>query len=130
MSKVIEEVTETVASATLTTSGSARWLAPELIEGTAPSPTYQSDIYSFGMTMLECVTLKHPYAHCKRDAMVIYEIVTAKRAPPRPQGDNIEEYLTDEWWNAMESCWTDAPRRPTMTQIAGALSTFRSSSLQ
>ncbi|EIN07639.1 kinase-like protein [Punctularia strigosozonata HHB-11173 SS5] len=126
MSKIIEEVTETIASATLTTSGSARWLAPELIEGTAPSPTYQSDIYSFGMTMLECVTLKHPYSHCKRDAMVIYEIVTAKRSPPRPEGAEFDHILTDEWWAVMESCWTDAQHRPTMAHIANSLSNLPS----
>lgn len=117
MSKVIEDVTETVASATLTTSGSARWLAPELIEGTTTSPTFSSDVYSFGMTMLECVSGKHPYAHCKRDAIVIFEVVSAKKMPPRPTGPEIDAFLTDQWWEAMGKCWLPATQRPNMAQV-------------
>lgn len=66
MSKIVEEVTDNSASATLTAGGSARWLSPELIEGAETSPTFASDVYSFAMTVLECLTAKHPYGHCKR----------------------------------------------------------------
>ncbi|KAF6742353.1 TKL/TKL-ccin protein kinase [Ephemerocybe angulata] len=68
MSKLVEEVTEKSASATLTAAGSARWLAPELIEGSISSPTPATDTYSFAMAILELVTGKYPFAERKRDA--------------------------------------------------------------
>ncbi|KAJ2916030.1 hypothetical protein MD484_g4404, partial [Candolleomyces efflorescens] len=76
MSKLVEEVTEKSASATLTAAGSARWLAPELIEGSVSSPTFASDTYSFAMALLELYTGKHPFAERKREASVIQDIVT------------------------------------------------------
>jgi serine/threonine protein kinase len=66
MSKVIEDVTERSASATLTAAGSARWLAPELIEGAISSPEKPSDVYSYAMAILELLTMKHPYAYLRR----------------------------------------------------------------
>ncbi|KAF4603972.1 hypothetical protein EYR38_004388 [Pleurotus pulmonarius] len=94
MSKIIEEVTEQLASVTLTTSGSARWLAPELIEGNINSPTKATDSYAFAMTALELLTGKHPYANQKRNAAVIHEKVVKRLLPPRPQdtdADNLQK---------------------------------------
>lgn len=117
MSKVIEEVTEKSASATLTAAGSARWLAPELIEGSVSSPTYAADVYSFAMAVLELLTGKHPYAHRKRDASVIHDIVVLKKMPPRPDVSPVE--LPDSLWELMTDCWaSEAPQRPQMAAVA------------
>lgn len=118
MSKVIEEVTEKSASATLTTGGSARWLAPELIEGKSPSK--EADTYSFAMAVLELVTEKHPFADCKRDAQVIHNILFLKKTPTRPQGDN--SWLSDELWVLMQRCWgKDSSSRPSMVEVSSTL---------
>ena len=115
----MEDVTEKSASATLTTAGSARWLAPELIEGSISSPTKAADIYSFAMAILELLTGKHPYAHLKREANVIHSIVEKKMMPPRPQSPEINVWLTDDLWTLMEQCWSsDADRRPPMSVVA------------
>ncbi|KAF6764956.1 TKL/TKL-ccin protein kinase [Ephemerocybe angulata] len=83
MSKLVEEVTEKSASATLTAAGSARWLAPELIEGSISSPTPATDTYSFAMAILELVTGKYPFAERKRDASVIHDVVFQRKIPQR-----------------------------------------------
>jgi len=122
MSKIIEEVTEKAASATLTAAGSARWLAPELIEGTISSPTMAADTYSYAMAILELLTMKHPYAHRKRDASVIHDIVILKRTPPRPQDPSAKKWLTDGLWMLMQECWCSlASNRPAMNQVAAQM---------
>ncbi|ESK87393.1 tkl tkl-ccin protein kinase [Moniliophthora roreri MCA 2997] len=113
MSKVIEEVTERSASQTLTTAGSVRWLAPELIEGTMSSPSKACDVYSFAMTILELFTGKHPWADLRRDASVIHNVVILKRTPERPME------VPDRLWEMMVECWQgDALSRPQMPEIA------------
>jgi serine/threonine protein kinase len=122
MSKIIEDVTERAASATLTAAGSARWLAPELIEGTISSPTMAADTYSYAMAILELLTMKHPYAHRKRDASVIHDIVILKRTPPRPQDPNSNQWLTDDLWALMQECWrSHASDRPAMSLVAARM---------
>lgn len=128
MSTVIEEVTEKSASATLTAAGSARWLAPELIEGSISSPTFSADIYSFAMAILELLTGKHPYAHRKRDASVIHDIVVLKKMPPRPMTPEVERWLTNDLWVLMQQCWSsDARLRPSMGAVATRMEIIESS---
>jgi serine/threonine protein kinase len=116
MSTVIEEVTEKSASTTLTAAGSARWLAPELIEGSIASPTLTADTYSFAMAILELLTCKHPFADLKRDASVIHNIVVLKKMPIRP---DAQRWLSDDLWELMRECWsTDAQARPRMSVVA------------
>jgi serine/threonine protein kinase len=121
MSKVIEEVTEKSASATLTAGGSARWLAPELIEGKAP--TMEADTYSYAMAILELLTGKHPFADCKRDAAVIYGIIVLKKTPVRPEEKETSRWLSDALWDLMQRCWhKDAASRPSMREVASSIS--------
>jgi serine/threonine protein kinase len=116
----MEEVTERAASATLTAAGSARWLAPELIEGSITSPTYPADTYSFAMAMLELLTGRHPFANLKRDASVIHNIVVLKLMPTRPEASEVKRWLSDELWELMRRCWSpDAPARPPMSIVTG-----------
>jgi serine/threonine protein kinase len=117
MSKVIEEVTEINASLTLTEGGSARWLAPELIEGKAPSK--EADVYSFAMSILELMTGKHPYEECKRDAQVIRNIIVFSSFPTRPKNVAADEWLSDDLWELMQECWPrDASARPSMSEVS------------
>jgi serine/threonine protein kinase len=117
MSKVIEEVTEINASLTLTEGGSARWLAPELIEGKAPSK--EADVYSFAMSILELMTGKHPYEECKRDAQVIRNIIVLSNLPTRPKNMAADAWLSDDLWDLMQRCWRrDASLRPSMLEVS------------
>ncbi|KAG6910902.1 hypothetical protein DXG01_006585 [Tephrocybe rancida] len=122
MSKVIEDVTEKSASATLTASGSARWLAPELIEGIVSSPTLAADTYSYAMAMLELVTGKHPFSNRRRDASVIHDIVVLKKIPIRPTESDVLPWLSDNLWALMTECWkVPAGLRPSMQQVSARI---------
>lgn len=117
MSKVIEEVTEVNSSLTLTEGGSARWLAPEVIEGKAPSE--KADVYSFAMSILELITGKHPYEECRRDAQVIRSIIVLSSLPMRPKSAAVDTWLSDDLWNLMQECWQrDISARPSMSEVA------------
>ena len=119
MSKVVEDVTEQAASATLTKQGSVRWLAPELIEGDISSPSHACDIYSFGMTIFECTTLEIPFSHIKRDAQVIHKLMQFRIKPIRPESPDSKRWLTDSLWDLMMACWQFTPdNRPPMSEIA------------
>lgn len=119
MSKVIEEVTGGSASATLTAGGSARWLAPELIEGS--SPTMGADTYSYAMAILELLTEKQPYAEIKRDAAVIHDIIFLKKTPSRPQA-GATRWLSNALWDLMQRCWhKDSLSRPSMAEVTASL---------
>ncbi|KAF9479740.1 kinase-like protein [Pholiota conissans] len=119
MSKIIEEVTEKSASATLTAGGSARWLAPELIEGS--SPTMGADTYSYAMAVLELLTERQPYADIKRDAAVIHDIIFLKRTPSRPHRGTTQ-WLSDALWDLMQQCWhQDSLTWPSMAEVTAAL---------
>ena len=122
MAKVVEDVTGQAASATLTKAGSARWLAPEVIEREVDFPTQESDVYSFGMTMYECLAGKMPFSTLRRDAQVIHKIIQEKLRPERPtEGDNAR-WCTDEVWKVVEHCWKREPKdRWTMEQVSKEL---------
>ncbi|KAH8108197.1 TKL/TKL-ccin protein kinase [Cristinia sonorae] len=125
MSKVVEDVTEQSASAILTNSGSARWLAPELIMTENHPFTLACDTYSFAMTMLECFTEEVPFASLKRDAQVIHRLVTESLNPDRPRGEKVKIWITDDVWMLMKRCWSFTPlNRPLMEEVATRLREF------
>lgn len=125
MSRIVEEVTEKSASTTLTASGSARWLAPELIEGAITSPTKEADTYSYAMAVLELLTGKHPFSHRRHDASVIHDVVVLKCTPPRPRESDVLGLLTDDLWKLLEKCWlVDPISRPSMNRVSGYMLEF------
>lgn len=119
MAKVIEDVTEMLASATLAESGSARWLAPEIMDGA--SPTKQADTYSFAMAILELLTGQHPFPERKRDAAVIRAVIDHVQ-PKRPSDVHVQRWLTDKLWALMQQCWSRVIlSRPTMELVSTEL---------
>ncbi|KAF7974055.1 hypothetical protein HWV62_13455 [Athelia sp. TMB] len=128
MSTVIEELGETSASSTSSVEISARWLAPELLEGTDGSPTVPADIYSFAMAILELFTEQHPFSDVKLEAAVIHRVVVLKRPPSRPTMPKVWKWLTDELWGLMLTCWSsDANKRPLMRFVAARIKNIEDS---
>ena len=114
---MIEEVTEINASLTLTEGGSARWLAPEVMEGKAPNK--EADVYSFAMSILELMTGKHPYEECKRDAQVIRNVIVLSSLPTRPKNVVADAWIFDDLWDLMRGCWQrEALARPSMSEVS------------
>lgn len=79
--------------------GTLEFLAPELIEGEAPSPA--SDIYAAGVTMYEMLTGKLPF-NGKSDYMLMQEIVKEKPAAPVNFNANTPEALSNIILKALE----------------------------
>jgi len=90
-------------------TGSARWLAPELIDlkdedGDEYPVTCLSDVYSFGMTVLEIISGRPPFSHRHHDTSVICDVYHGRR-PPRPANSE----MTDSIWALIQSCWHQEP---------------------
>lgn len=90
-----------------------RWSAPEVLrEDNNENPSKESDVYSFGMVMLEVFTGEVPfYDKSPYDAMTA--ILNGKR-PPRPTHSSCTDYL----WNLIERCWDQDPvLRPEISEV-------------
>ncbi|KAL1691396.1 kinase-like domain-containing protein [Schizophyllum commune] len=113
MAKIVASVTGENASYTLSKGLNGRWIAPELIRGQEAREA--SDVWSFGMVVLELMTEKQPYAEQKNGFAVIVDISTGKH-PRRP------EVITDGMWAILQRCWAFEPQdRPAMGEVAGWL---------
>ncbi|KAI3611321.1 hypothetical protein WG66_002059 [Moniliophthora roreri] len=109
-----------------------RWMAPEVMLSDASMPssvpiqdsrlptTPASDVYSFGMTMLELYTGHAPFSHRRFYGGVIHDVVNGIR-PARPSLDACPG-LTDDIWDVITSCWAqDAYQRPSMDAVVRRL---------
>lgn len=132
------------------TAGTYRWTAKELLRlGLDDSdqpyiPTYASDVWSFGMTVLVCSPhsktffVTHGHLSSKElysGRVPFYNIVSTLRAvfhiqngglPPHPGAPAIERGLSDALWGLLESCWCSDPvSRPTTTSLVAQLRELR-----
>ncbi|KAH8829920.1 kinase-like domain-containing protein, partial [Flagelloscypha sp. PMI_526] len=115
--------TADLATATRSTKGSLRWMAPEIlsldedITGIRAAPR---DVYAFGCTIIEVVSGKPPFPELN-DARAMLAVLTGKR-PARPSAD----CMTDELWQLVEQCWDQEPdRRPSCEEIIKAFERIR-----
>ncbi|KAG6329517.1 hypothetical protein ID866_9571 [Astraeus odoratus] len=94
--------------------GTAAWLAPEVIDG-SPS-TMESDVWAYGMTVLELLTAKRPYHGIEKIPAIMFKIL--KGPPPRPSDESTCSRMTDEWWDLCSWCWRrDPPSRPAISDV-------------
>ncbi|KAG7376571.1 hypothetical protein PHYPSEUDO_013135 [Phytophthora pseudosyringae] len=68
--------------------GAIRWKAPEVLQGM--KATFASDVYSFGMCIIEAVSGKYPWG-LMMDPVVEYYVLKQKRIPQRPPKNCSEE---------------------------------------
>ncbi|PVG02840.1 kinase-like protein [Serendipita vermifera] len=131
LSKMVEEVTETTAQMTLTSEPTySRYLAPELIRGDITSPTVYTDVYSFGMAIIECLTLEKPFTNRRRDALVIRDVMLHNARPSRPTNQGgCSRWMSDALWKLITDMWTENPKtRPTMQLVHATLLELRHAS--
>jgi len=127
LSEVVEEISNdsdavsvSATTSSGTTPGSIRWLAPELLlDSSMLSPTLACDTWSFGMSMLECYTMRPPWSDVRRDAYIISILEQQSRCPMRPQDASAP---SDAVWDTMVACWHWSPAgRPPMNEVASRL---------
>ena len=104
------------------TSGTYRWMAPELLdpESSSPHNTRESDCYSLGMVIYEVLSGEAPFAATRHTYRVIAEVLAGVR-PTRPQGAQ-GSWFTDALWEILELCWRKEPdERPRLHIILRCL---------
>ena len=91
------------------TSGTHRWMAPELLdpESSSPHNTRESDCYSLGMVIYEVLSGEAPFAATRHTYRVIAQVLAGVR-PTRPQGTQ-GSWFTDALWEMLELCWRKEP---------------------
>lgn len=100
--------------------GAYRWKAPECLNGVRPS--YASDVFSFGMCIVEAVSGEYPWGATLLDAAVAHYV---KRGglPERP-----EAFGDDAWELVTRMCCFDPSARIDMTLVVQNLATLRDTS--
>ena len=74
--------------------GAIRWKAPEVLKG--EKATFASDIYSFGMCIIEAASGEFPWGRRLDDSIVRYHVVKKRELPRRPK------QLGDAAWSLVE----------------------------
>ncbi|KAF8502429.1 kinase-like domain-containing protein [Hysterangium stoloniferum] len=115
LSRILDDSGMRVVTTSMNVAGSLRWTAPELLSATETRPHVdeKSDIWAFGMTVLEILTGDQPYADTKRDP-VVFSIIVNGIIPSRPDVPG----MTDGIWSVCNLCWRkDLEMRPAMREI-------------
>jgi len=118
IARILEEIKENLVSKTVASGDMVRYSAPELIENNNISATTHSDTYSFAMLILECITEQVPLPNLTRDSAVVHAGIGERQYPPRPDGQNPENRVSDGLWEFMRRCWAVIPdQRPAMEEV-------------
>ncbi|EJD38664.1 WD40 repeat-like protein [Auricularia subglabra TFB-10046 SS5] len=103
-----------------------QFAAPELLLGPDDrsvrprSKTRESDVYAFGMLILEAVTELLPWLN--QSAITVSLKVCNGQHPPLPKRGGAFRLISCEWWDVCRACWSFQPEmRPTMGAILKAL---------
>jgi len=97
MSRVL---TENEANNTASEVGPLKWMAPESI--TKKEYSFKSDVYMYGMTLIELLTRNDPYPGQGPMEVAILIVRDGYRHP-------IPEYTPSELGNLIASCWRTNP---------------------
>ena len=104
LTQVLTDVVGKSAMVILTNTSAVRWHAPELSDGDDTTPTMASDIFAFGMSVLELLTMKPPYSHRRRDISVVQDLLQGV-LPPRPEEPEAVPWMSNELWETLNRCW-------------------------
>jgi serine/threonine protein kinase len=117
---------------TFTRSTSCRFAAPELVgalETPAVPPSLKSDIWAFGMVMLQVLTGEDPYR--PEGYKAEYQVPIALRDGILPSRPLRNAWVTDSVWQLMLDCWRRQPgERPDMRYIYNQLVEAEDASLR
>ncbi|KAG6608782.1 TKL protein kinase [Phytophthora cinnamomi] len=86
------------------TTKAVRWVAPECLMG--ESPSFASDIFAFGMCIIEAVTGTLPWGRTMPDEAVKHAVRDRKTIPERPAS-----FKDKEWDLVQRMCRWDPQKR-------------------
>ncbi|KAF8999165.1 kinase-like domain-containing protein [Cyathus striatus] len=101
----------TSVETTVSTAGTIRWQAPELLDENSIGVTKESDMYAFACVCYEIFVGKVPFYQYVLDPAVMRQIMLGQR-PLRPALDSAPYAhwgLTGWIWTLIEECWREDP---------------------
>ncbi|KAG9024643.1 hypothetical protein FRB95_011248 [Tulasnella sp. JGI-2019a] len=105
-------------SDTMKGAGTVRWMCPSLMDGAPRSK--KTDIYAFGMTIVEILTGKVPFPDLQSLSGVLFAVSEGRRPPFEPSARNDRDFKP--LWDLAASCWQTQPAvRPGSYEILGRL---------
>lgn len=97
--------------------GAIRWKAPEVIGGKTRG-TFASDVYAFGMCIIEAVTGHMPWG-IMPDVAVKHKVMVLEELPKQPPS------MTEKQWQLVQKmCAWEPAQRPDMSVVVPALREF------
>ncbi|KLO16717.1 kinase-like protein [Schizopora paradoxa] len=123
VSRVKESFVSKGYYSTATPRASMRWLASEYFNHPDAEEfhfTTKTDVWAFGMTLLELLTGELPYSHIRSDSRVVTEIVMG-RLPHKPtiENNDIDAELKRFMWSICLKCWIRKPEdRPPIDVVS------------
>ncbi|KAH7317468.1 kinase-like domain-containing protein [Rhizoctonia solani] len=100
------------------------WAAPEVLSNKV-SRTTMSDVYSYGMTMLEIITGEAPFIGLATLSIYV-RVVCHKKRPERPLCCVPCDHHGDKFWRLLQQCWSAEPlHRPSAFQVKNNLRSIR-----
>ncbi|KAJ7682057.1 kinase-like domain-containing protein [Mycena polygramma] len=117
LSRIVEDITGIPFSQSRGVSECYRWFAPEVCVGEGVL-SLRSDVYAYGMTVLELFTHRVPYDYIKHTSEVVIRSVQGEH-PQRPTDPVVvNRGLNDDIWMLMNRCWASKPsERPTIQMV-------------
>lgn len=101
-----------------------RYLAPELwsmlLSDGQFRTTYASDSYAFAMTILEMVSLQHPYAEFRTAEAAASQAAKGKRPPRSQHVLDVPSKVQDALWSLLDEMWAHDPERRPSLELAEA----------
>ncbi|KAJ1299308.1 hypothetical protein OPQ81_011052 [Rhizoctonia solani] len=91
---------------TTSTSGTQRWLAPEILLGQTDS-SKEADVYALGMTMIEIYTGEQPYGSTSWFQLTM-PVIQDQLRPTRPIRLALDD-VGNGVWELMKDCWVADP---------------------
>lgn len=103
-----------------------QFAAPELLgvlgddETPVSKKTTASDIYAFGMLVLEAISEQPPWG--KKKNVAVITSVSARKHPPRPTLGGTFVATSHSWWDVCRRCWSFVPHeRPQISDVLRTL---------